>query len=288
MKFQELQMIYPTARFLSIQTEEDTQQLIVPVAEGYATLPKEELTAKELLLLQLLTQQESRPELTQKHRWYRVLFEKEVPEEARPVRVLQIHLRHTQDFLKNEWREALTEIFPGCLDLFFLNEQDVLLIEAKAEHNYPPKELAGVFQALDGDFDQYTQLFVGSFLLSDDQLAASFQKERELFITQLQHSDQRSEFTLASTLTKGLLAKELQDEVLLQNLYRQWFNPEILPILASLWNQQGNVSSVAKELFLHRNTVLYRIDKFQEQTQLDLKCMDDLLLCHLLMETFAK
>ncbi|WP_227869161.1 helix-turn-helix domain-containing protein [Tetragenococcus halophilus] len=51
---------------------------------------------------------------------------------------------------------------------------------------------------------------------------------------------------------------------------------------------QGNISSAAKELFMHRNTLQYKVDKFQEQTKTNLKKMDDLFLCYLLILTFNK
>lgn len=54
-------------------------------------------------------------------------------------------------------------------------------------------------------------------------------------------------------------------------------------IISALWKHQGNISSTAKELFMHRNTLQYRIDKFYDQTNLSLKNMDDLVLAYLLV-----
>ncbi|NRE28611.1 Fis family transcriptional regulator, partial [Enterococcus faecalis] len=51
----------------------------------------------------------------------------------------------------------------------------------------------------------------------------------------------------------------------------------------ALWKNQGNISSTAKDLFMHRNTLHYRLEKFFEQTGLSLKKMDDLIFCYLLL-----
>ena len=75
---------------------------------------------------------------------------------------------------------------------------------------------------------------------------------------------------------------------LLQTLFTEWFNPELIQIISALWKAQGNISSAAKELFMHRNTLQYKVDKFQEQTKTNLKKMDDLFLCYLLILIFNK
>ncbi|AYW51335.1 hypothetical protein C7H83_13095 [Tetragenococcus halophilus] len=74
----------------------------------------------------------------------------------------------------------------------------------------------------------------------------------------------------------------------MQSLFVEWFNPEFIKIISKLWEMQGNISSAAKELFMHRNTLQYKVDKFQEQTKTNLKKMDDLFLCYLLILTFNK
>lgn len=58
---------------------------------------------------------------------------------------------------------------------------------------------------------------------------------------------------------------------------------EMEVIIQELWNELGNVSSAAKTLFLHRNTLKYRIEKFQEQSGFNLKKANDLLFCYLLL-----
>ena len=42
-------------------------------------------------------------------------------------------------------------------------------------------------------------------------------------------------------------------------------------IIIELWKNFGNISSAAKQLFMHRNTLQYRIEKFDEQTGFNLK-----------------
>jgi DNA-binding PucR family transcriptional regulator len=44
-----------------------------------------------------------------------------------------------------------------------------------------------------------------------------------------------------------------------------------------------NVNAASKELFLHRNTLIYRLEKIKERTGLDLKKFCDAFVFHILM-----
>ena len=52
-------------------------------------------------------------------------------------------------------------------------------------------------------------------------------------------------------------------------------------IIRALYKHQGNISSAAKQLYLHRNTLLYHLDKINQSLGLDIKQMDDLILAYL-------
>ena len=55
--------------------------------------------------------------------------------------------------------------------------------------------------------------------------------------------------------------------------YRRLLNKDtdIQPIISALWKNQGNISSTAKDLFMHRNTFTLSVGKVFEQTGLSLK-----------------
>ena len=45
-----------------------------------------------------------------------------------------------------------------------------------------------------------------------------------------------------------------------------------------------NLSETARQLYNHRNTLVYRLDKVQRQTGLDLRSFDDAITFKILME----
>lgn len=53
------------------------------------------------------------------------------------------------------------------------------------------------------------------------------------------------------------------------------FNEETLNTVEKFFENNLNVSEAARKLYIHRNTLVYRLDKIQEMTGLDLKVLDD-------------
>ena len=54
---------------------------------------------------------------------------------------------------------------------------------------------------------------------------------------------------------------------------------EMMGTIGVLFKNELNLGDTAKELFIHRNTLVYRLDKFQKQTGLDLRRFDDAVAC---------
>ncbi len=54
---------------------------------------------------------------------------------------------------------------------------------------------------------------------------------------------------------------------------------EMKNTIATLFENELNIADTAKALFIHRNTLVYRLEKFQKQTGLDLKKFDDAMVC---------
>jgi carbohydrate diacid regulator len=55
----------------------------------------------------------------------------------------------------------------------------------------------------------------------------------------------------------------------------QSFDDETLNTIQKFFDNDLNVSETSRELYIHRNTLVYRLDKLQKQTGLDLRNFDD-------------
>ncbi len=288
MTFEKIQQIYPNARFSNTPVD-DPKFYSIRLEDGFALLLTSSLTKNERSLLQLLSNPMKEPKNAATHRWYRILFKGDSTPNTNQVRILQVKLKGGKDFEKTTWQQAVTEIIQAVADAFWLSQDNFILVENKEIGNFSTSELFSIFQALDSDFDSYSQVFIGEFHKTDDNISQDFQTERQIFLQQAHRNNSQQNFTLANSAVDYFMFEPMQNIPLFKNLFELWFNDsEMTAILEALWQAQGNVSSAAKTLFLHRNTISYRIDKFQEATGLDLKKMDDLMFCHLLITCFSE
>ena len=62
------------------------------------------------------------------------------------------------------------------------------------------------------------------------------------------------------------------------------FNDEMLQTIEMFFRKDLNLSDTARQLFIHRNTLVYRLDKVQRQTGLDLRHFDDAVTFKMLYE----
>lgn len=62
------------------------------------------------------------------------------------------------------------------------------------------------------------------------------------------------------------------------------FNDEMLQTIEMFFRKDLNLSDTARQLYIHRNTLVYRLDKVQRQTGLDLRTFDDAVTFKILLE----
>lgn len=62
------------------------------------------------------------------------------------------------------------------------------------------------------------------------------------------------------------------------------FNEEMLYTIDMFFKKDLNLSDTARQLYIHRNTLVYRLDKVQRQTGLDLRTFEDAVTFKILME----
>lgn len=86
------------------------------------------------------------------------------------------------------------------------------------------------------------------------------------------------------TLGIGRLIYQLQPalcEVFLHEIYGEdipdHLDEETLNTINKFFENNLNVSETSRQLFVHRNTLVYRIEKLQKMTGLDIRTFDDAL-----------
>ncbi|EOH99142.1 hypothetical protein UAY_01919 [Enterococcus moraviensis ATCC BAA-383] len=282
MTIEELLELYPTGKIQ--QTKATNEALSLPIDGRYFILDKKELQETEIRLLDSLFPSKEYFVDQKKHPWFRYLFDQTPIDIEGSFRILQFQIKKPKAFLQSEWENSIHDIFPNLDDFFFTSENDGALIEKYAKNHFNLEELQSIFLTLDADFDSSTTVFVGNYFSANEQLPLLFQEEQHIFKTEAETIRGKSTFSLTDVALHYFTSDAMNRSNIIQNFSKKLvLTAEIQQIVLALWHNQGNISSAAKALYMHRNTLHYRIEKFYEQTGLSLKRMDDLVFCYLLI-----
>lgn len=283
MKIEELIQLYPSG---SISTTASKEKLSLFIDEKYYLLDEQTLSESEIKLLKYLFPLKEFVIHSDQHPWYLYLFTNQSLDYDGTFRIFHFHIQKPKDFLQSEWQHSLEEIFQNQLDFFFFSENDGVLIEEYRKNHFSQEELQSIFLTLDADFDSSTTVFIGNFFSFSLFSTDLFYEEQMIFKTEKKYRKQQKTFSLSDVALHHFTKETVSKSLIMQH----WKQNDVIDqdmknIIVSLWKNQGNLSSAAKDLFMHRNTLHYRIDKFGDQTGLSLKKMNDLLFCYLLLST---
>ena len=280
MKMDKLLALYPQAQKKNSPASE-ADILSFAIDDAFIWIKQDSLSQQETSLLKALF-----PVINdqKKHPWYHYLFKDASCVQEKSFRLIQLHVESKGEFLKKEWQDTILELFPYSADFFFYTDTDALLVEQINRDYLDATEINGIFLSLDADFDTTTSVFVGSFHSPGTDLVPLFAEERKIFLTEQNNLYTHSRtFSMQDVALHYYTKDTVKDSKLIKSYIELIKQNEMEVIIQELWNELGNVSSAAKTLFLHRNTLKYRIEKFQEQSGFKLKKANDLLFCYLLL-----
>lgn len=286
MSQEDLQKVFPEGKLMDVAPV-DQNFFGIPYQEQFLWVEKKSLSPREASLVAALLPEKNLIKRQQSHQWYKILFEGgRLQAKNSKYRVLQIRLTDMDELADNQklWQESLREFFPKFVDGFFLTDVEYLLIEEKNKTTFSLDELSGVFTTLDDDFSLKTTVFVGEFYEDKQDIAALFQEERKMFLEEVGQTHKQTIFHFADVALHYYTKEKLAKSKIANYFSQQLLNADesFIQLVEMMWRFSGNVSSVAKEMFTHRNTINYRVEKIAEQSGINLKNPDDLALMHLL------
>lgn len=156
-------------------------------------------------------------------------------------------------------------------DVIRENAEKQFVIEEYTGNNLSKSELTDSLKVLSQDMGEKLQYYLGSFV-SKEQLEQVYQEETQFF-------QQKASFS-ESILAQGLM----HVESLLLNDVRQELlqSPEDKELVRALYTTYGNQAAAAKLLYVHRNTLLNKVKKYEQKYGLQL-VGSDLVLAFILI-----
>lgn len=284
MKYEEWLQLFPNSNILH-HIPQDEKGYVIPLEENtYLQIPFDELSSRELALLEKLTKTPTKVS-SQLSPWQHYLEQ----EGQCPVRLDAIQFIHVcliqknEDFNEQEWLEMMQEIFGDVLTSFSCFPKHYTIVRKADVETISTQDLQAIHATVEEDFAISMKIFIGNVWKMSESIPGIYQAEKALFVTYLHESNKQTCLAFAPMVLWGFAQKKLDFSPIPETLYQQMVQDEFSDLIEALWQERGTLTKAATRLFIHRNTLQYRIDRFEQLTGLSLKNMDALTLCHFLL-----
>ena len=244
------------------------------------------LTERERFLIETLNTQSTKTSIPT-HPWLAYLEGKgALPTPTAYIQCVHLAVFPKQEgvFQEKDWLEFVENLTVGTLAVFKNFRHHYTLVVNPEVAPSLASTLFEVQSAIEDDFAVELQLFIGNRWATSSPVPLLYQAEKALFVEYLMHSHKRSSLEFAPVMLWAIANALVDITPIADELILLLSEDDVKELIEALWDAHGNVSKASQKLFLHRNTLQYRIDRFAEQTGLNVKDMNDLTLGHLLLQ----
>lgn len=250
-------------------------------------IPLVELEEREIQLLKLLVNDKKTQE-NNLNSLEKLIIHGEIDNSIKTKLARLIYLKI--DYLEIEnyklWKKILTDSIEEIVELSVMDENlIILLLDVEKNEKQSINKLKEVVKSLDQDLNLLSQGMIGQNVNLNPQIKNIFSYEKEIFTSFIQSKTIDGIANLSDLLINQIatfLKKQKPELTKLSNLLLN--KNELRKLIEYLFKNQGNLSQTAEDLFIHRNTLSYRMNKFYDETGFNLNYFPDLIICYLLVE----
>ena len=254
-------------------------------AHQWLLLKEEELTEREKQLIFWLGGEE---EVTP-NPWYRYLIDGrgEAPQVIKKMQLVYCHISHSTAEGTASWLEMMQTLLPNFRATLQLSGQDYVLILDQDQSLPVADILKDTVSAMEYDFNIRLSILVGQVWTEskDGKVSPVIRAEQAVFRAWIREGHQ-GVYRFSQLYLWGIEQADLDLTPIKTSLHQLIESQDQLQdIIVALWENGAVVTKAAQQLYLHRNSLQYKIDKWEELTGLQLKNLTDLALCyHLVLQ----
>lgn len=185
-----------------------------------------------------------------------------------------IHFKLSSPVDQETWIGVFQPFFNATQAQFLTNLSGVFLCEFDIED--VETLIDEITEIASFDFSTHVQFMIG---LHQQQTEETIHQEHQLFInSKSKETIVNISQTYIDQTFNNLINTPIFDSI--KDLIQA--NDELKDCIIKLFETTGNIAQAATELYIHRNTLIYRMHKFQNDTNMDLKNPHHLLICYLI------
>lgn len=185
--------------------------------------------------------------------------------------------------------EIVRNIFPAKIKDFVtaIDEKSIILVKELKEKDYTEeieKIASNILDTLSSEAMNKVYVSIGT-VVNDLKNVSSSYKEAKMALEVGKIFESNKSIVNYDRLGIGRLIYQLPTPLckmfiheVLGNITIDQFDDEILITVNKFFENNLNVSETSRQLYIHRNTLVYRLDKLQKMTGLDLRNFDDAII----------
>ncbi|MDM5213894.1 helix-turn-helix domain-containing protein [Peribacillus sp. NJ4] len=286
-----LKQKFPNTITNKMDTDEISEYVWFEDSRSILGIPRSEITTEEIRLLELLfapSINPNNPKTYQDVSWKTFLSEPNAPlplTSWENVRFIHFKLTHA-DFSISDFEDAFLAFVPSDAALVWENETSGILIETDKDESLSNNELIAISSTLESDFYVKTRMFTGRFHPVNQDLHHHRNQEKKCFDLAQVHLPDLKVANLADIIPHSLIndpsvtnARWYINEILGKTKQ----DTELIKTIKTYIECNSNATYAAKQLYIHRNSLQYRIDKFSERTGLDIRNFRHALTAYLIL-----
>ncbi len=200
--------------------------------------------------------------------------------------VFLIKTENDKDLFVND---AISALFPNKTKDFIINpdsENTVLIKELKTGDDFKEVQKTAklIVDSLNTDMDIQAHIGIGTIVSNLKDVARSY-KEAQISLLVGGIFESHKQIINYNSLGIGRLIYQLPTtlcKLFLKEVFREGsfesLDSETLVTIEKFFENNLNVSETSRQLYVHRNTLVYRLDKIEKITGLDLRKFDDAII----------
>ncbi len=282
-----LKNIFPSLRFYAPDKDiyDDKYQWFLTDEQEIIGIANDELSTKELSLLKtFLTPYNIKfpPPNPNEKKWIEMIKDEKI---HYPIpghyRFVYFSLRYS-DIDPIPFKEAIQELFPKDVPIIWENEYEGVMIEIQ-ENDQEPVTYEQIIDVLMSDLYGKIYFYVGPFQDNVDHV-------RDYYFSMIKGAKTALQYSTKSVMTYTesvpfLLIDQLDADVktnIAEFILQDFMNDkETLKMIETFVECNLNISETAKELYMHRNSLQYRLDRFQKKTGIDIRQFHEAMTVYL-------
>jgi hypothetical protein len=252
-------------------------------------IKRKEISANELALLKTFLepyQVEHFPVTKKEHDWIDILFHNS-NKGIKSNRLTSFRFIYFSLSEKSvdpmAFREAIHGIYPRRAPIIWENDQEGVIIEENCDKNEEFISYEQMVNVLMSDFYIKIYFYISPILTDIKHAASAYKWGKQSFIKVLRYNNKPVSTYVEAIpyLLVDLVDEDTRNKITTSILQETLTDKELLKTIRVFLECGSNATLAAKKLYMHRNSLQYRVDKFTDKTGIDIKNFDHALTVYL-------